>query len=94
MEPLEHSVPDVAPAWGDYSLIKMTVLNPLDHSGLGVTDNVDLVSGYLEVMSNLEPLEHSVLNTALDGLPRAGISVLEPLQHSVLNVDLDGRHLV
>ena len=72
----------------------MTVLDPLEHSGLGVTDNVDLVSGHLEVMSNLEPLEHLVLNTALDGRPRAGTSVLEPLEHSVLDVDLDGGPLV
>ena len=42
LEPLEHSVPDVALVWGDCSLIKMTVLDPLEHSGLGVTDDVDL----------------------------------------------------
>ena len=67
LEPLDHSVPDVAPVWGDYSLIKRTVLDTLEHSGIGVTDNVHLLSGHVEVMSNLEPLEHSVLNTPLDG---------------------------
>ena len=86
LEPLEYSVPDVAPVWGDCFLIKMTVLDPLEHSGLGVTDNVDLDSRPLEVMSNLEPLEHSILDT-LDGRPREGIPVLEPLEHSVLDMD-------
>ena len=67
LEPLEHSVPDVAPVWGDCSLIKRTVLDPLEHSGLGVTDNVDVDSRPLEELPHLEPLEHSVLITALDG---------------------------
>ena len=44
LEPLEHSVPDVALVWGDCSLIKMTVSDPLEHSGLGKTDDVDLDS--------------------------------------------------
>ena len=39
----------------------------------------------------LEPLEHLVLDVALDGGPMGGISVLEPLEHSVLDVALDGR---
>ena len=38
-----------------------------------------------------EPLEHSVVDIALDGRPMAGISVPEPLDHSVLDIDLDGR---
>ena len=42
LEPLENSVQDVAPVCGDYSLIKRTVLDPLQHSGLCVTDSVDL----------------------------------------------------
>ena len=90
LEPLEHSVPDVAPVWGDCLLIKMTVLDPLEHSGLGLTDHVDLDSRPLEEMSNLEPLEHSVLSVALDGRPMEGIPVLEPLEHSVLEMTLDG----
>ena len=90
LEPLEHSVPDVAPVWGDCSLIKMTVLDPLERSGLGVTDNVDLDSRHVEVMSNLEPLEHSVLIAALGGRPMEGTPVLESLEHSILNVALDG----
>ena len=38
-----------------------------------------------------EPLEHSVLEMALDGGPLEEISDLEPIEHSVLNVALDGR---
>ena len=91
LEPLEHSVPDVALVRGDCSLIKMTVSDPLEHSGLGVTDNVDLDGGPLEELSKLEPLEHSVLSVALDGRPMEGIPVLEPLEHSVLEMALDGR---
>ena len=37
LEPLEHSVPEVSLVWGDCSLIRMTVSDPLEHSGLGVT---------------------------------------------------------
>ena len=40
LEPLEHSVPEVTLVWGDYLLIKMTVSDPLEHSGLGVTVHV------------------------------------------------------
>ena len=42
LEPLEHSVPDVALVWGVCSLIKMTMSDPLEHSGLGVTVHVDM----------------------------------------------------
>ena len=61
------------------------------HSGLGVTDSVDLLSGHVEVMSNLEPLEHSVLNTPLDGGLIEDWSVLEPLEHSVREEASDVR---
>ena len=49
LEPLEHSVPEVTLVWGDCSLIKMTVTqmtvsDPLEHSGLGVTVHVDMDS--------------------------------------------------
>ena len=44
MEPLEHSVPDVALVRGDCSFIRVTESDPLDHSGLGVTVHVDMDS--------------------------------------------------
>ena len=86
---LEYSVPDVAPFWGECLFIRMTVSDPLEHSGLGATDSTDLDGGHMEVMSDFHPLEHSVLITALDGRPMAGITVLEQLEHSVLDVDMD-----
>ena len=42
----------------------------------------------MDEMSHLEPLEHSVLNAALDSRPMEGIPVLEPLEHSVLDMAL------
>ena len=42
LEPLD--VADVAPVWGDCSLIRMTVSDPLEDSGLGVTVLVDMDS--------------------------------------------------
>ena len=36
LAPLEHSVPEVTIVWVDCSLIRMTVSEPLEHSGLGV----------------------------------------------------------
>ena len=44
LEPLEHSVPVITLIWGDCSLIEMTVSEPLEHSGLGVTVHVDIDS--------------------------------------------------
>ena len=44
LEPIEHSVPEVTLVWGDCSLIEMTVSDPLEHSGLGVTVHVDMDS--------------------------------------------------
>ena len=44
LETLEHSVLEVTLVWGDCSLIKMTVSDPLEHSGLGVTVHVDMDS--------------------------------------------------
>ena len=55
MEPLEHSVPDVAPVWGVRSFIKMAASDPLEHSGLTRADDVG------QKLVPLEPLEHSVL---------------------------------
>ena len=43
----------------------------------------------MEGISVLEPLEHLVLEVALDSRPMEGISVLEPLEHSVLEIALD-----
>ena len=45
-------------------------------------------------MSVLEPLEHSVLVTALNGGPMEGAPVLEPIEHSVLEKPLAGGLLV
>ena len=43
--PMEGApVPDVAPVWGDCSLIGMAVSDPLEHSGLGVTVHEDMDS--------------------------------------------------
>ena len=44
LEPLEHSVPEVTLVWGDCSLIRMTVSDPLEHSGLSMTVHVDMDS--------------------------------------------------
>ena len=43
----------------------------------------------MKEMSVLEPLEHSVLWTALNGVPMEGAPVLEPIEHSVLEKTLD-----
>ena len=50
-----------------------------------------IVNRPMKGISVLEPLEHSVLDAALDGRPMEGISVLKPLEHSVLEVALDDR---
>ena len=62
--------------------------DPLERSGLGVMDSIDLDGGHLEMMPDLDPLDSSDLITALDGRPMVGITVLESLEHSVL-VDMD-----
>ena len=41
----------------------------------------------------VEPLEHSVLLTTLNGGPMEGAPVLEPIEHSVLEKPLDGGPL-
>ena len=41
-------------------------------------------------MEVLEPIEHSVLEKALDDEPMKEMSVLEPLEHSVLWTALNG----
>ena len=52
--PLEHSVPDHAPIGGAVPFIKMSVSDPLEHSGLINSDDV------VPKSVPLEPLEHSV----------------------------------
>ena len=42
LEPLGHSVPDAALVWADCSLIRMTVSDSLEQSGLSVTVHVDM----------------------------------------------------
>ena len=78
VEPLEHSVPDVALEWGDHSLFTMAVPDPLEHSGLGVTDGVK--PGVVPP----EPLEHSVLMAPQDerDVSVAGVAELDPIEHS------------
>ena len=45
----------------------------------------------MEGIPDLEPLDHSVLEMALDSGLAEGISHLEPLEHLVLNAALNGR---
>ena len=51
---LEHSVPDHAPIGGAVPFVKMSVSDPLEHSGLINSDDV------VPKLVPLEPLEHSV----------------------------------
>ena len=48
----------------------------------------------MEGIPDLEPLEHSVLEMALDSGLTEGTSHLEPLEHSVLNAALNDRPMV
>ena len=68
---------------------KFQVLDPLEHSG---PDHADPASQHAVFQDVLEPLEHSVLDTALDGRPLAGFPVLKPIEHLVLEMTLDGGH--
>ena len=77
---LEYSVPDVAPFWGDCLVIRMTVSDSFEQSGLDVTDSIDLDGGHLDCSAWIR---------GLDDRPMAGITVLEPIEHSVLDVDMD-----
>ena len=52
--PLEHSVPDHAPIGGAVPFVKLSVLDPLEHSGLINSDDV------IPKSVPLEPLENSV----------------------------------
>ena len=55
-----------------------------------VLDHADPAGQHAVIRQVLEPLEHSVLDTALDDQPMEGIPVLEPLEHSVLKKTLAG----
>ena len=71
-----------------------SVVRANEHRSAVVLDRRAAPGNYgrpMKGISVLEPLEHSVLEVALDGRPMEGISVLEPLEHSVLEVALDGR---
>ena len=77
LEPLEHLVPDVARDWGDNSLLTITVPDPLEHSGLGETD--DVKPGVVPP----ELLEHSVLVAPRNegGVSVASVDKLDPIEH-------------
>ena len=66
------------PGLGDHSLITMAVPDPLEHSGMGVTDGVR--PGVVPP----EPLEHSVLVAPQDegDVSVAGVAKLDPIEHS------------
>ena len=55
LEPLEHSVPDLAPIRSASPFIRMAASDPLEHSGMTSTEDVG------QKLVSLEPLEHSVL---------------------------------
>ena len=65
------------------------VLDPLEHL---VPDHADPAGQHAVFQDVLEPLEHSVLDTSLDGRPLVGFPVLGSLEHSVLKMTLDGGH--
>ena len=58
--------------------------DPLEPSGLDVTDGIDLNGGHLSSL---------VWITALDDRPTVGITDLDPIEHSVLDVDMDSQWL-
>ena len=68
---------------------KFQVLDTLEHSS---PDHADPAGQHAVFQDILEPLEHSVLDTALDGRPMVGLPVLGPIEHSVLEMTLDGGH--
>ena len=65
------------------------LLVPLKYS---VSDYVDSAGQHAVFQDVLDPLEHSVLDTAPDGRPMAGFPVLGPIEHSVLKMTPDGGH--
>ena len=82
LEPLEHSVLEVALDRGDSSLVKVDVSDPLEHSGLDRAD--DVVPGLVPP----EPLEYSVLVIPLEdgNVSVTDVTMLDPIEH--LDVDV------
>ena len=68
---------------------KFQVLDPLEHSD---PDHADLAGQHAIFQDVLEPFEHSVLDTALDGRPMAGFPVLGSIEHLVLEITPDSGH--
>ena len=68
---------------------KFQVLDPLEHLG---PDHADPAGQHVIFQDVLEPIEHSVLDTALDSRPMTGFPVLGPIEHSFLEITLDGGH--
>ena len=66
------------------------VLDPLEHSD---PEHADPAGQHAVFQDVLEPLEHMVLDTALDGRPMEGFPVLGPIEHSVLEITPAGRLL-
>ena len=67
----------------------LQVLEPLEHS---VLDHADPAGQHADVQDTVESLEHSVLETILDGRPMEGITCPELLECalSLLDTTLDG----
>ena len=65
------------------------VVEPLEHS---VLDHADPAGQHADVQDTVESLEHSVLETILDGRPMEGITCPELLECTIklLNTTLDG----
>ena len=65
------------------------VLEPLEHS---VLDHADPAGQHADVQDTVKSLEHSVLQTILDGRPMEGITCLELLECTLklLDTTLDG----
>ena len=82
LEPLEHSVLEVALDRGDSLLVKVDVSDPLEHSGMDRAD--DVVPGLVLP----EPLEHSVLVIPLKmgDVSVTDVTVLDPIEHSGVDV--------
>ena len=69
MEPLEHSVPDLAPLRNVSSFLQMTASDPLEHSGLPRDEDGG------QRLVTLEPLAHSVLEVPQDQRDVSGSDV-------------------
>ena len=79
---LEHMV---APRKDGGLMDEMSVLEPLEHSVLGLY--LEGGDEFMDEVARLHPLEHSGVDRLVDRT--GGTSVLEPLEHSVPKVPLD-----